>query len=202
MWAGLVDWIDARRVPIAAALGILIAWCLAEYLARRSTWQQGAPRKPSSSMDHGTYPVIALAIAGSLAVDLFSLIVGWTAPPSLLLAVLGVAVAGAGLAIRGWALRTLGRFFTMPITIAPDHRIVRDGPYMRIRHPAYTGGFLTVLGLPVALGSWEAVAATVLLLGAAYVYRISREEAALVQRFGEAYREYAAGTYRLIPCLY
>jgi protein-S-isoprenylcysteine O-methyltransferase Ste14 len=36
----------------------------------------------------------------------------------------------------------------------------------------------------------------------AYVYRIRLEEAALVGRFGDSYREYARGTSRLIPGLY
>lgn len=202
MWAGLLAWLADRELPIGAALAIVVAWLVAEYTARRSTWAQGAPRRPSSALDHGTYPVIAIGLTSSLAFDLLAFVAGWTVPASVILVVIGGSVSAIGLAIRGWALRTLGRFFTMPITIAEDHRIIRDGPYRRLRHPSYTGGFLTALGLPIAMGSLAAVVFTLVACGAAYVYRIHLEEAALVRRFGDSYREYAAGTHRLFPGIY
>ncbi len=202
MLTGLEAWILARSLPIAGTACAVGAWCVAEYLARRSTWNQGAPRRPSSAMDRGTYPVIAIGLAVSLLFDLFALAAGWTAHPSVLLVALGLGISAAGLALRGWALRTLGRFFTMPITIAPDHQIVRTGPYRWLRHPAYTGGFLTVLGLPVILGSWPALVVTLCACTSVYVYRIRIEEAALLRRFGDAYREYSASTNRLFPGLY
>jgi protein-S-isoprenylcysteine O-methyltransferase Ste14 len=196
------SFLTAHELPLVAFVLVGLLWIVAEYLARRSTWLQGAPKRPSSSMDHGTYPFIALGLAVSMVFSTVAFAFGlggylplWTLP-------IGVVLAVLGLSIRGWALRTLGRFFTMPITIAEDHQIVRRGPYRWIRHPSYTGGFLTALAMPLLLGSWPGLLVTLAACSAVYVYRIGREEAALVGRFGDAYREYAATTSRLIPGVY
>jgi len=198
----LGDLAAAHPEAVVVTCILALAWCIAEYLARRSTWLQGAPKRPSSSMDRGTYPFIAIGIVVGLLADLFGFLSGIGGYLPTLAVAVGAAVALAGLTIRGWALRTLGRFFTMPITIAEDHRIVQGGPYRWIRHPAYTGGFLTMTGLAIALGSWLGVFVTLAAGIIVYVYRIQIEEAALRSRFGSEYEEYARRTYRLLPGLY
>jgi len=193
---------QAHELPEAAATAIAVAWCVGEYTARASTWRQGAPKRPSGSLDRATYPIIGAGILVGLLSDLFAFLSGVGGYLPAWTAIAGAAIAAIGLGVRGWALRTLGRFFTMPITIAPDHRIVRGGPYRWIRHPSYTGGFLTALGLALALGTIAGLVVTFVALTAVYVYRIQREEAALVARFGEEYRRYASETYRMLPILY
>jgi protein-S-isoprenylcysteine O-methyltransferase Ste14 len=153
-------------------------------------------------MDRGTYPFIAIGIVVGLVADLLGFLSGIGSYLPEYAVAIGAVIAVVGLGIRGWALRTLGKFFTMPITIAADHRLVQNGPYRWIRHPAYTGGFLTMVGLAVALGSWLGVVVTLLAGVSVYVYRIRIEEAALRTRFGTEYDEYARRTYRLLPGLY
>jgi protein-S-isoprenylcysteine O-methyltransferase Ste14 len=200
--APAVPFVWDHRVQLVLAAVLSLAWSVAEWIGRSSTWRQGAPKRPPSGMDRGTYPLIGLALGGSLLFNalLLATPLGETLPFAVELAGAGVLVVG--LLVRGWAMQTLGRFFTMPITIRPDHDIVRGGPYRWIRHPAYTGNFLMGLGMALLLGSTVGVAATVLVCLAAYVYRIHIEEAALVERFGDRYRSYAADTARLFPGVY
>ncbi|MCI4360186.1 MAG: isoprenylcysteine carboxylmethyltransferase family protein [Thermoplasmata archaeon] len=115
---------------------------------------------------------------------------------------IGAPLMVAGLAVRVWALTTLGKFFTMPITLRSDHELVRNGPYRWIRHPAYTGGFLTAIGLPIVLGTPAGVVVTVVACMLAYVWRIRIEERVLLSRFGDTYREYSRTTWRLLPGLF
>jgi protein-S-isoprenylcysteine O-methyltransferase len=49
----------------------------------------------------------------------------------------------AGLALRTWAVQTLGRFFTLQVHVEPSQQIVQTGPYRWIRHPSYAGAWLT-----------------------------------------------------------
>ncbi|MFF4186474.1 methyltransferase family protein [Streptomyces sp. NPDC001691] len=116
------------------------------------------------------------------------------------LVVLLVAWAGAGL--RLWAIVTLGRFFRGTVHVQQDHRVVRSGPYRWVRHPAYSGIALAGLALGVTLDN--AAALLVLAAGGALAlgYRIRVEEKLLSEALGTAYREYAAGTRRLIPGLW
>jgi protein-S-isoprenylcysteine O-methyltransferase Ste14 len=192
----------AHTVPIIAALSFSLAWCVCEYYARRETWRKGAVRKPEGTMDRGTYPAIAVSLAigiGFATVAFLSGLGGYL--PEWTVAI-GIVVMALGLAIRVWALTTLGKFFTMPITIRADHELVRDGPYRWIRHPAYTGGFLTALGLPIILGTPAGTLVTLVACMTAYVYRIRIEEAVLLSRFGETYRSYSSSTWRMLPGLY
>ncbi|HYK93292.1 MAG TPA: isoprenylcysteine carboxylmethyltransferase family protein [Thermoplasmata archaeon] len=197
-----IDLVNTYRLEVALTAIGGVAWVAAEYYGRWSTWQQGAARKPPSTLDRGTYPAIALSIAVGMISTALAFLFGvggllpsWAAP-------LGLGLVAVGLLIRVWALRTLGRFFTMPITLRADHEIVQKGPYRWLRHPAYTGGFLTVVGMSIALGPWVGIAITVVGCLIAYVYRIQVEEATLLTRFGNDYRAYSATTWRLLPLVY
>src|SRR5436190_1159992 len=67
---------------------------------------------------------------------------------------LGFLLCTAGVVLRYWARRTLGQFFTIGIVAQRNHRVVRDGPYRLIRHPAYLGLVLFYVGFPLLTGHW------------------------------------------------
>jgi protein-S-isoprenylcysteine O-methyltransferase len=112
---------------------------------------------------------------------------------------LGVAIVLAGVALRAWAIVTLGRYFRREVTIEPGQELVRRGPYRWLRHPSYTGILLSFFGLGLAFGSWASAAVALLVMGAGILPRIRVEEHALAGAFGTAYTEYAAATWRLLP---
>lgn len=113
--------------------------------------------------------------------------------------VAGLALMCAGIAIRQWAVVTLGRFFTIDVRVQPGQTVVDSGPYHWVRHPSYTGLILTFLGFGLALVNWAALAVAFLVPTAGLVYRIHFEEHALLETLGEPYRRFAAGRRRLFP---
>jgi protein-S-isoprenylcysteine O-methyltransferase Ste14 len=119
--------------------------------------------------------------------------------PRWLPAIAGLALMWVGFALRVWAVRTLGRFFRVEVTVDTDQTLVDTGPYARLRHPSYTGLLVLYLGLGICLDSYLSVAAAVLMPLAAIVNRIDHEERTLRREFGEAYRAYSTRTARLIP---
>jgi protein-S-isoprenylcysteine O-methyltransferase Ste14 len=118
---------------------------------------------------------------------------GWT-PTAI-----GVAVMWAGIALRAWAIATLGRFFRRDIQVAEGQVVVRTGPYSAIRHPAYTGNLLMLAGFGIVLANWASLAVLVVIPVAGHLPRILVEDALLIRRLGEPYRAYAATTARLMP---
>lgn len=115
----------------------------------------------------------------------------------------GVFIAGlvlmvAGLALRWYSIRVLGTSFTCEVSTQVGQEVVQSGPYRWVRHPSYTGGLLTVLGVLVCCVNFASPAVLVIAL-AGYAYRISVEEQALATHLGEPYREYMLRTKRLIP---
>jgi len=113
----------------------------------------------------------------------------------------GVVLIWVGMALRIWAVLVLGRFFRITVMVQDEHRLVEEGPYRILRHPAYTGGLITMIGIGLAMGNWLSLLTMILVLLLAYGYRIQVEEQALKARFGESYDRYAAVRWRLVPFL-
>jgi protein-S-isoprenylcysteine O-methyltransferase Ste14 len=114
---------------------------------------------------------------------------------------IGIGVMLLGEALRQWSIYTLGRFFTYPVMIMKDHRLIIKGPYKFVRHPGYLAGMLTFSGLGLALQSWAAPIAVIVVLLFTYSYRIHFEEQALRRKFGKEYENYAKRTPMIIPHL-
>ncbi len=111
----------------------------------------------------------------------------------------GIGLIWAGIALRLWAVRVLGRFFRTTVVVQDEHQLVETGPYRLLRHPSYTGTLLTLLGFGLCFGNWIALALVAVGPLVAYSYRIAVEERALRARFGPEYEAYARVRWRLIP---
>lgn len=107
-----------------------------------------------------------------------------------------------GLAIRIWAVYTLGNYFTMHLSIQEGHKIIRQGPYKYVRHPSYVGAFFTFIGTAVFMHSWFSLIAAVILLPAAWLRRIHYEEEMLLEELGEEYKSYCKSVKRAIPYIW
>ncbi len=112
---------------------------------------------------------------------------------------LGVVLICSGCALRYWAILTLGRFFRFVITIQNNHRVITNGPYRLVRHPAYTGAILIQLGVGIGLANSLSLLICLVVPMFGFIPRIQREELALTADLGAEYRDYAATTKRLIP---
>ncbi|MGV9011126.1 MAG: methyltransferase family protein [Flavobacteriales bacterium] len=116
--------------------------------------------------------------------------------------VVGLLLFIAGVALRWWAIVHLGRFFTVDVAIAKDHRVVSDGPYRFIRHPSYTGALLAFIGLGLLVHNWLAALVLLVPITVMFLWRMNIEERALSVALGEVYTGYMANTKRLIPFVY
>jgi protein-S-isoprenylcysteine O-methyltransferase len=110
----------------------------------------------------------------------------------------GLALMVAGMVLRAWSVRTLGRFFTVTVDVVDDQRVVESGPYAMLRHPSYTGMLIVYLGIGAALDSWISLAAAPIPLLLAILERVRHEERTLHDGL-PAYAAYAARTKRLVP---
>jgi len=143
--------------------------------------------------------VIGLTVCIVIAINVPSLRFGANTRRTL---VLGIAIAWLGVLLRVWAVWSLGRFFQRDVMIQKDHVVWRGGPYRLLRHPAYAGTLISYLGFGLAIGSWVGALVWVAIVAAAYVPRIRVEEAELTRALGDAYRDYACRTARLVPGLW
>lgn len=115
--------------------------------------------------------------------------------------VVGLVLVWAGMAFRLWAILTLGKFFRTTVMVQDEHRLVDTGPYRWLRHPAYTGTMITLLGFGLGFGNGLSLALLIIVPLLAYSYRIRNEERALHARFGPKFEAYAGARWRLVPFL-
>ncbi|MEM9655769.1 MAG: isoprenylcysteine carboxylmethyltransferase family protein [Actinomycetota bacterium] len=112
---------------------------------------------------------------------------------------IGIGLAEAGLVLLMAVHVALGVHFSGTLHLRGDHRLVRTGPYARIRHPMYTSFLLLFGGLSVLIAN---VPIAVILLGSqvwVIGWRLPKEEAQLAARFGGEWHHYRSDTARLVP---
>jgi protein-S-isoprenylcysteine O-methyltransferase Ste14 len=114
---------------------------------------------------------------------------------------LGIFLMFLGILVRQWAIAVLGRFFSLTVRVAEDHRVVEKGPYRLVRHPSYTGVLITFIGLGLAVQSWGALLVLLGVFSLSFGYRIRVEEKTLLSELGENYANYMKRTKRIIPYL-
>jgi len=97
-----------------------------------------------------------------------------------------------------WIFTSLDKNITPTTAIRSEHTLVNSGPYRWIRHPLYTVGFLFFLGFCLLSSNGFMILMT---LGGAVILanRTPIEEARLIERFGDDYRQYMTKTGRYFP---
>jgi protein-S-isoprenylcysteine O-methyltransferase len=148
--------------------------------------------------DHGTAAQILWTVYGVQAATVGELVLRRPALPVDALGWAALAAMLLGLALRTWAVATLGRWFTWNVEVQPGQRLVEAGPYRFVRHPGYAGALLTYVAVAVLFHSWVAAALALVALPAAFLRRIRYEES-LLRRTLPGYTEYAGRTAALVP---
>ncbi len=99
-----------------------------------------------------------------------------------------------------WLFSSIGSGITPTSATRKDHKLVTRGPYRWVRHPLYTVGSSMFIAFGIMADNWF-IAALGMLAFIAMAARTSREEANLIAKFGDEYREYMGRTGRFFPKL-
>lgn len=99
-----------------------------------------------------------------------------------------------------WSFATLRSWRLLP-TIESGHELCGSGPYRLLRHPIYLAFDLLGIGLAIAVPTAAVIAGAVLLVIGGDL-RARAEERALLDAFGDRYRDYMRRVARRIPGIY
>jgi protein-S-isoprenylcysteine O-methyltransferase Ste14 len=121
-------------------------------------------------------------------------------PRSFAIGVTAVALTWAGIALAIWARWHLGQYWSGRITIKEDHRLIRTGPYARLRHPIYSGLDLAAISSALAIGRWRCIVGVCVIIAGFWI-KAKREEAMLGAHFGPDFEQHRRQTGFLLPHL-
>jgi protein-S-isoprenylcysteine O-methyltransferase Ste14 len=192
----------AELFPTTTAASIFFVvyalWLLSELVIGGIIPRSRRHGTPIRYEDRSSRLLISLSMFLSLMIALFFAASGIASLPSGAF-YLGIGLMIAGILLRQWSIAVLGRYFSRTVGVQEGQAVVDRGPYRLVRHPAYTGSLLTMVGLGFVLQSWGAVLVLIAFFGVAFGYRIHVEEAVLTSKLGDEYVAYAKKTKRLIP---
>jgi protein-S-isoprenylcysteine O-methyltransferase Ste14 len=162
-------------------------------------------RKDASVQDRGSLHILIGLLWTGIALNF---LLGWLIPAAAItwhrtaLFLAAVTLILLGVALRWYSIWTLGVYFTRDVAVSADQKVVQIGPYRSIRHPAYSGTFLTMLGVGLAMTNWASLIALLLCVFSGHLYRVRVEEKALIQAIGQPYIEYMQHTRLFIPWVF
>jgi protein-S-isoprenylcysteine O-methyltransferase Ste14 len=100
-----------------------------------------------------------------------------------------------------WLFSSIGSGITPTSATRREHQLVTSGPYRWVRHPLYTVGSSLFVAFGMTADNWFiALLGVLAFIGMAI--RTPKEEANLIAKFGDEYREYMKRTGRFLPKLF
>jgi protein-S-isoprenylcysteine O-methyltransferase Ste14 len=113
---------------------------------------------------------------------------------------LGVAIGIICILGIYWLFSSIGSNITPTSATRKEHQLVTSGPYRWVRHPLYTVGSSMFIALGLMADNWFIIALAMLAF-IAMARRTPKEEASLIEKFGDEYRDYMKRTGRYLPKL-
>ncbi len=162
-------------------------WLLSEILLNRLLHSKSTDRQHA---DRNSLSLIWIIIIASISLAVF-ISMRYAVPisysPALQYA--GLALLITGIILRLAVVYSLGRFFTVDVTIRQDHKLIKTGFYKYLRHPSYSASFLSFIGFGICLDNWVSLLLIAVSILIVFIIRIKIEEKILIEEFGVEYIE-------------
>jgi protein-S-isoprenylcysteine O-methyltransferase Ste14 len=179
---------------------VSVLWIGSEIILARTKRSQSTDMRFDKSSLHVLWVTISIAVNFGILLSFQH--IGYFGNGSRIFPIAGLILIVCGLLVRWLAIFSLKHQFTVDVSITKDHRIIREGIYRFVRHPAYAGSLLSFFGLGLFFADYLSILIIFFPICSAFLYRIHVEEKALNDNFGDEYVSYCASTKRLIPGIF
>ncbi len=181
----------------------VVGWFVIRYPFQRRAARLGVTRSAGGTQDR---IVLAVAAFGQFVVPLIYVCTGWPAFAEYrfhpLQAWLGLVVLVSALILFRLTHEQLGRNWSISLETRAKHSLVTGGLYAYVRHPMYSSFLLSAVAQALLLPNWVAGLAGIVSFAVLFFFRVDREEALMLETFGEEYRVYMQRTARIVPGFY
>lgn len=166
------------RIAFLALIGLVACERLVELVLSKRNAARAFARGGIEGESRAFYATMVVAHALFLAAaPLEVLLAGRLFRPGL--AAVMLALAAGAMALRYWAIATLGDRWNTRVIVVPGEPAVASGPYRYVRHPNYLAVVVEMVALPLVHGAWVTALLASLGNAALLARRIRHEEAAL-----------------------
>jgi len=121
---------------------------------------------------------------------------------NFLIHTLGLFFVAVGGIITVTGRYQLGKYATGMICIQEEHKLITRGIFKYVRHPIYSGGVISAIGIQLCFATLVMLLIYPCLVFYVVNIRLIHEEDLLIQRFGDQYRVYQQKSKKLLPFLY
>lgn len=172
--------------------------------ARTATRNRDRITFKESALNMGVRAVIGIGYVVALLVYIvYPRYLDWAIFPVPLWARwLGAVLSLGTIPLLAWVHWALGKNFSTTLHVRDQHTLVTHGPYRWVRHPMYTVLFAFGVGLMLVTANGVVGGPMAVALAGIAALRVSKEEALMIERFGDDYREYMRRTGRFLPRLW
>lgn len=197
---------SATVAKILWLLGI-VGWFAIRYPFQRRARRLGVARSAGGTRDRA---LLLIAAVGQFILPMAYVVVSLGAGLPLFADYplhpaqgwLGLVALVASLVLFRLTHKQLGRNWSVTLETRAEHKLVTDGLYAWVRHPMYSSFLLSAIAQALLLANWIAGPIGLVAIGFLFFFRVGREEALMIETFGEAYRDYMRRTARIVPWLY
>jgi protein-S-isoprenylcysteine O-methyltransferase Ste14 len=111
---------------------------------------------------------------------------------------LGVGIGALCVTVIYWLFSSIGSGISPTSATRQQHQLITNGPYRWVRHPLYTIGASMFISFGLMADNWL-IAALGVFAFIGMAIRTQKEEANLIEKFGDEYREYMKVTGKFLP---
>ena len=112
---------------------------------------------------------------------------------------IGVGIVAVRIWLKWWAMFTLGEYWSVQIEVRESHKLVKEGPYRYLRHPAYLSNLMEYLGVSLIANAYYTLIGVLVIYLPLNLIRLYLEEKELIRKFGEEYEDYRKKVPALLP---
>jgi protein-S-isoprenylcysteine O-methyltransferase Ste14 len=193
---GMLALVALLFVPAGTLLywqGWAFAWYDPALLRRR---MRAGPSQEQEPVQRVVIRLVTLGFILLIVVPALDHRFGWSRAPWTM-AVAGDLLVAFGFFCFYLVLR-VNSFAASTVRVEEGQHVVSTGPYAFVRHPMYTGAFVLLIGIPLALASWWGLLVVPFFVPV-FVVRLLNEEGVLARELPgyAAYQQQVR--YRLIP---
>jgi len=191
--------VELAAPPFPAAYAVLVAAVALERVVELALSARNRRRslaRGGVELGRGHYPAMVALHGGFLLACVLEV---WLLRRPLVPALAGamLVLLAASMALRYWAIATLGERWNTRIVVVPGETAIASGPYRRVRHPNYVAVVLEMIALPLLHSAFLTALVGSALNAWILAVRIGAEERAL--RLYAGYDGALAGRSRFLP---